>query len=62
MKIKKYDQFLFEYEGGPPVKDPIKVSNSMMMDYKIEYDDEEEDEYDGIEKDIPILKNNQNFV
>jgi hypothetical protein len=50
MKIKNFTGFLLEYEGGPPVKDPIKIGDRMIDD--IEEEEEEEDK----DKDIPILQ------
>ena len=56
MNIKKFKDFLFEYEGGPSAKDQIKVSDKMLT--YIKFDDEEEDE-DFEDVDIPILKNDK---
>lgn len=50
MAIKKYKDFLLEYEGGPPAKDPIKVSSGMITNVELE----EEEELD--QKEIDILK------
>jgi len=52
--IKKYRDFLFEYEGGPPTKDSIKVKSSMITELDLGEEEEEED------KDIPILKDLNN--
>lgn len=46
MEIKKYKDFLLEYEGGPPAKDPIKVSSNMITNIELEEEEDKDGELD----------------
>jgi len=55
-KILKYEDFLFEYEGGPPTKDHIKIKSSMITDIDLELEEEDDDD-----SEINILKHFNEF-